>query len=412
MKTLHILNEMISTECTYREGLELINRVSAPLAEQASRILDPLDQMVFTKGLELLEKITAKQATIERLFGTLQSQLTTDIDEGALMSTIAMLNNILEQAAKDYANYAIFYENFAQNLAPKLNDVEAQRQIQHLLNKAGGNHQTLASFLITPVQRFIRYHMLINELYRSIPDEHPAKAHFLDLNTLSGEYCQNINQTAEFFASVKEKYTSIILHNDSKFRRHVKECLDDIMQGIHQPPHLLDILRSSGLIINCKHKKFSNKREYHFVNQAGETIFDIIVNRHAMAFQFTEHFDALPINEKIALFRLQYFLTLSIENRTGRQMTHYHTKQNLGILGEVDYVNLGTNDVDEDEDNDHGIAVISPTVTPAFGKILNNRLKLNPGLTRQGSYVKPEYDGRIQPAEYPLAMKWQLPGLA
>lgn len=441
MVTSNILNEMILTENNYRKVLAIINTIRTNLLERAELDLDALDKNELSKGLDLIERISNQQTQIQFLFEELKSQLISAdntlknaIDQASLNDVIHSLKMALKQVAKDYANYSIFYENYAKNIAPKLKTDKVQRAI----NRAGGNSMPLAGLLINPIQRFPRYEMLFKELNKHTPKDHAASQPVNQLLQSTHENCQEINSVTEFFANVKQGYAGINLQNDSTFRRNVKNYLSNLMTGIHQEQQLIDMLNDLGLTITSKGKRFSNKRTYSFANQSGQKIFDIIVNRNAMSFQFTENFDRLPINEKIALFRLQYFLTMGIENNCQAIPVNDTTRRHLEILGEVDYyqqpsaISLDLDDEDDDTEivllPSHIPAAVAeeplvtlpaaeeePSVTPCFRQQLNTLFTLHKGLTRQGSLVK-QVSHDIENANTVInsntQQRWKLPGLA
>lgn len=436
MVTSNILNEMIHTEHNYRKILAVTNTIRTNLLERAKIDLDALDQNELSKGLDLIQRISEKQTQIELLFKALKANLIsndntlmTELNLDSFNDIINSLKTALAHVAKDYANYSIFYENYSKNIAPKLDTDKLQRAI----NRAGGNHLSLSSLLINPIQRFPRYVMLFIELNKHIPQNHLAKQAVGELVQSTQETCQGIDSVSEFFANIKQSYAGINLLNDSTFRRNVKNYLNGLMTGIHQESPLADTFNALDLTIASKGKRFSNKRTYSFSSQSNQKIFDIIVNRNAMSFRFTEHFDRLPVNEKIALFRLQYFLTMGIENNFKAISVNNATKRHLEILGEVDYyqqpsitsLDLDDEDYDEDEETE---MVLSPSlmptaveeessVTPCFRQHLNTLFTYHKGLTRQGSLLKQvshdiENANAVINTNTNTQQRWRLPGLA
>lgn len=431
MSAYQVINELIHTENTFQKSLASINAIRHVFEKRAALDLDALDSSALFKGMDLIQRISDKQTQISLLFDSLKSHLISDennlmavINQNTFNDTLKSLKTALAQAAKDYANYFIFYDNYTQNIAPKLK----VNKLQSAINRMNGHNTTLGGLLITPIQRFPRYQMLFKELGKHLPTAHPAKQPIEALSELTRENCVQMNEVVQFYANVKQGYAGIDLHNDSTFRRQVKGYLNDLMTGTNQPEHLNDALRESGLTITTTGKRFSNKRAYHFTKPNGQTVFNIVVNRNSLSFRFTENFDSLPAHEKIALFRLQYFLTMEIENRFQAIAANDATKRHLEILGEVDYLNtLSTLDLDSDDETDDENYLQIPAASLAltftdedesvaeasdFRKHLNTLFMHHKGLTRQGSLLKENHDNLTQPTYGEHAPRWKLPGLA
>lgn len=156
-KRIFVIQEIVSTELTYVERLRLVlEEIFTPLRNL--KILDDGDVLNQFHGLELIYNLHSRHS----IHGSTSQNL-----------KFVDLFDELSDNVNIYSEYLANYEPAMQRRAQLL---VANRKFADFVDKAEKERlmgQMLESFLILPVQRIPRYRLLLEQLIKYTPEDHP-----------------------------------------------------------------------------------------------------------------------------------------------------------------------------------------------------------------------------------------------
>jgi len=182
--------ELFETEQTYFNSLMLLDsHFSKPL--QASGLIDPEDiKIIFPDCLQTIISISA--AMMEGLEPSLEGGNGEGLLFGATLTKIVVL-------MKQYSLYINNYDQ-AINLVAKLK--KSNPDFAHFMLEKESDpvcNGTVESLLITVIQRIPRLVLLIQDLLKHTPDDHPDFAPLAEASTKIREVAQYINEERRKF---------------------------------------------------------------------------------------------------------------------------------------------------------------------------------------------------------------------
>ncbi|XP_078499661.1 dynamin-binding protein isoform X2 [Lissotriton helveticus] len=183
-KRLKILEELIQTEKDYVRDLEMcVEQIMVPLQRSQAHNID-----------------------FEGLFGNIQAVLTVS---KMLLSAFEASDSVGTVFLKHRAELEDVYKEYCQNHEEAIALLEAYEKDDKIQNHileyleilksmyrewGGTNYINLGSFLIKPVQRVMRYPLLLMELLNATPESHPDKAPLTEAVLVVKEINVNINE--------------------------------------------------------------------------------------------------------------------------------------------------------------------------------------------------------------------------
>ncbi|XP_055649831.1 dynamin-binding protein isoform X2 [Falco peregrinus] len=185
-KRSKVIEELLQTERDYIRDLEMcVERIMMPL-QQAQDVSLPVPQM--------------QNIDLEGLFGNIHMVISFSKQ---LLSTLEASDAVgpvfLAQRAELESVYRVYCQNHDEAIAlleTYEKDEKMQKLLLDLLDSLRGctNYINLGSFLIKPVQRVMRYPLLLMELLNATPEAHPDKAPLTAAVLAVKEINVNINE--------------------------------------------------------------------------------------------------------------------------------------------------------------------------------------------------------------------------
>lgn len=172
-KRMHIMEEILSTERTYVTQLREIFSIYAEPIEKNELLCSDLHRLVFN---DLSVILLLNQEFLNELEATYQQYLV-DVENGVASSLIGHLFKRRSPTFKLYTNYINNYEQSLHVIEEQTERNKAFRSFrnsvsQHLI-QTNSRNTDLSSFMILPVQRIPRYQLLLRDLIKSTPIDHP-----------------------------------------------------------------------------------------------------------------------------------------------------------------------------------------------------------------------------------------------
>jgi hypothetical protein len=194
-----VLREIYTSECTYVEGLMLLNHQY--IAQCKSVLSDDEARVVFGN----IATITTFNKT---LLKDLRVRLSTWTDTELVADIFATMIPFFKM-----------YEQFCSNhpaANAKLMELKKKKDVQKFLATGEANvQQKIESLLITPVQRLPRYVMLLRDLLKHTPDSHPDFAKLTEVVGKIDGVASSVNRGMRTTDAQKQFYE---LQQQKKFK--------------------------------------------------------------------------------------------------------------------------------------------------------------------------------------------------
>lgn len=162
------IEELVETEKNYLEALEMIDAKFMKPLKECQDILSPSDwEKIFTGYRKLL--------SIHHEFLQLLEKASSHMADGTTLTIPDCFMTFKEK----FLYYGEFCSNLtrSQELLSKLcqNNVQLQKKIMECQKAANGGKFKLHDLLAIPMQRVLKYHLLINELIKNTDEHHAEK---------------------------------------------------------------------------------------------------------------------------------------------------------------------------------------------------------------------------------------------
>ncbi|KAJ2928619.1 hypothetical protein H1R20_g8433, partial [Candolleomyces eurysporus] len=186
-KRQHALHELLSSERAYASDLALIREVHIPLALA--------ELAVFSDGF---------CDELERALGSL-------VDGGVGEDCVGKLFlQIIPDLEKPYQLYITKHPGALQHLQNLTQTPALQAYLSYTRSIASSVSHAwdLASLLIKPVQRLLKYPLLLSAIIDETPDSHPDKENLRQARTMMEEVARNVNEVRRRAEVIKDVLTS------------------------------------------------------------------------------------------------------------------------------------------------------------------------------------------------------------
>ncbi|KAJ1981552.1 hypothetical protein H4R34_002021 [Dimargaris verticillata] len=166
-----IVHEILATEQTYVEGLQLIEKVLyAPLRQATIR---PTTAILPTRRInDIFANLTDIINVNQEFLRQLEARLTSE----AWSSDTSCVGDIFIEIAPYFKMYAVYMRNFQRALASirsSMDSLPAFRQLVQSVNALPElKNLSIESYLMLPIQRLPRYRLLLAELVQHTPSDH------------------------------------------------------------------------------------------------------------------------------------------------------------------------------------------------------------------------------------------------
>ncbi len=389
-----LAEELVRTEESYIKSMALIVAHTDEIIEYARNNptagttgLDNLDISILTHGLALMGKIHEKHLAVLEQAQELQDALQAGDDVEDICNE---LDRLIKDLVNDHVNYAVFNNQYlTMEIYKKFGS--GSSELSNIVTGEEHNTQVLSNTLIMPVQRLPRYVMLFADMAKCYLKDGVEDNAVITLASKVKDSAKILNSKLDAVETLFGNNVNILkFDNDSAFRKNVKTELNSLMSNFNASEMAGELTMSS------KGKKFSNKRYYNLSNGDG-IVFSIKVNKNTMTFIYPEQFKLLTGAQKQNVFNLQHQLVVSLEDSLKQQSPH---REMLATISDGHFAfQNGFNEFEQDlseDSNDDNIDIEQPSADLLFRAELNQRLKLNRGLSREGSFVAPVRNGVLK----------------
>ncbi|KAF8161718.1 hypothetical protein K438DRAFT_2070497 [Mycena galopus ATCC 62051] len=202
-KRQHALHELMSSERAYASDLTLILEVHIPLAQGPMTAEDI--KLIFGNIAELAELSDVFCEALERTIGSaLDDPDATDDHIGELFLRFA------PELEGPYKQYITRHPSALAHLTalPVTPELTAYHQKTRDLAVSLSHAWDLASLLIKPVQRLLKYSLLITAIIDATAPTHPDRPHLLDARTAMEDVARQVNEGRRRAEVVKEVLTA------------------------------------------------------------------------------------------------------------------------------------------------------------------------------------------------------------
>ena len=188
-----VIKELFTTELSYCKSLQQIVKVCIPLTA-LQKPFKPEQQTVIFGNIEFVYAVNAT------LLGKLHTALANWND------TTCIIGDVMLGAIKFFKPYGTYLAEYSTALK-LLEELEAKNKAVAKYTAAcqeecGG--LTLTSLLVTPVQRIPRYILLLQEIIKFTPQEHPDLKNLTDALVAVKRYADDMNKTVKLSENKKE----------------------------------------------------------------------------------------------------------------------------------------------------------------------------------------------------------------
>ncbi|KAF3815490.1 hypothetical protein GH733_016443 [Mirounga leonina] len=234
-KRLKIIKELIQTEKDYLNDLELcIREVVQPLRNKQ---IDRLDVDSLFSNIESVHQISAKLLS-------LLEEATTDVEPA--MQVIGEVFLQIKGPLEDiYKVYCYHHDEAHSVLESYEKEEELKQHLSHCIQSLKGkpNLLDMGSLMIKPIQRVMKYPLLLCELQGSTPPSHPDFRALGDAFTAVKDINVNINELKrrkdlvlkykknDEDESLKDKLSKLNIHSISKKSKRVTNHLKILTRG-------------------------------------------------------------------------------------------------------------------------------------------------------------------------------------
>ncbi|XP_074084864.1 rho guanine nucleotide exchange factor 38 isoform X2 [Macrotis lagotis] len=237
-KRSNIIKELIQTEKDYLNDLELcIREVVQPLKNKQ---IDRFDADGLFSNIQSVHQISAKLLS-------LLEEATTDV-EPAMQVIGGVFLQIKSPLEDIYKIYCYHHDEAHTMLECYEKDEELKQHMRHCIQSLKGkpNLLDMGSLLIKPVQRVMKYPLLLCELRNSTPPSHPdyreledALAAVKDINVNINELKRRKDLVLKYKKndedeSLKDKFSKLNIHSISKKSKRVTNHLKILTRGESQ----------------------------------------------------------------------------------------------------------------------------------------------------------------------------------
>uniref|UniRef100_A0A8C5KKP1 Rho guanine nucleotide exchange factor 38 n=1 Tax=Jaculus jaculus TaxID=51337 RepID=A0A8C5KKP1_JACJA len=237
-KRAKVIQELIQTERDYLNDLELcVREVVQPLRNKQ---IDRLDMESLFSNIESVHQISAKLLS-------LLEEATTDV-EPAMQVIGEVFLQIKEPLEEIYKTYCYHHDEAHSVLESYEKEEELKQHLSHCIQSLKGkpNLLDMGSLMIKPIQRVMKYPLLLCELLNSTPPSHPdyralenAFAAVKDINVNINELKRRKDLVLKYKKndedeSLKDKLSKLNIHSISKKSKRVTNHLRILTRGESQ----------------------------------------------------------------------------------------------------------------------------------------------------------------------------------
>lgn len=185
-----LVKEIVSTEQTYVDSLEKLNTIIAPL-------LDPSYYIEEFNIIQDLQLINSNAGIIIRYSKLLLEDLVPRAESFSTTTCIGDIFLILADYMKVYTQYIKVYEPFMSKFVQCMNK---NKVLKEKMNQS--EFLAFESCLICPVQRIPRYQLLIQDLLKVTPQEHPDYPQLQQALKKVAEIGNFVNEMQKFYEGI------------------------------------------------------------------------------------------------------------------------------------------------------------------------------------------------------------------
>ncbi|PRP74427.1 hypothetical protein PROFUN_06556 [Planoprotostelium fungivorum] len=184
-----VVREMYTSEATYHAQLQsLVTGYIQPA--KAEKVFTDFECKDIFSNVEILKKVS------EDILKGLREPL----DDWSPTQKVAYVLKNMAPVMKMYITYCINYDS---SLA-KLEESKKRNSVQNFLKSGEKENPSLQTLLITPVQRLPRWVLLLRELLRKTPPEHPDFDDITEAQTKISEIVGQLNENVRKSETVKK----------------------------------------------------------------------------------------------------------------------------------------------------------------------------------------------------------------
>ncbi|KAJ1925484.1 hypothetical protein IWQ60_004533 [Tieghemiomyces parasiticus] len=234
-KRTRILQEILTTERTYVEGLLLVDRLLYTPLHRASRSGGtaaptsggPPPPTLSTKRVADIFANFSDILNVNREFlAQLEARFRPDPTHSALLDTDLCIGDVFLSVAPFFKMYSVYIRNFHRALTLLRTTVETSAGFRAFIRTVNAHPElkslTIDSYLMLPIQRLPRYRLLLADLTRHTPDSHPD-------HPLVTRALQVIEEVAQFVNDMirqHEMYTAMVA---------IQKCLHGFQDNLLVP---------------------------------------------------------------------------------------------------------------------------------------------------------------------------------
>jgi hypothetical protein len=199
---VNVIKELYQSEVNYNFQLKL--------AHQDALNRGDVNTAKLQEGL-----IQQSDKLIGDLRGYRGAAMAGDFDTALKGVATALDSKFFANSVKGFSDASIHYNNMARNTA---NSSVTQEQKEEILRSLSDNYRTaptdevlksadnatVQSLNITPVQRNMRYGLLINELVKNLPENSDTKETFVSISKMTGISAKSVNMNVDHQEKSKE----------------------------------------------------------------------------------------------------------------------------------------------------------------------------------------------------------------
>eukprot|EP01095_Lingulamoeba_sp_RSL-Kostka_P007919 TRINITY_DN2582_c0_g1_i1.p1 TRINITY_DN2582_c0_g1~~TRINITY_DN2582_c0_g1_i1.p1 ORF type:complete len:501 (+),score=122.08 TRINITY_DN2582_c0_g1_i1:60-1505(+) len=266
-KKINVAKELLETERIYVWNLKLlISSYLKPIKKIPVKILTKELSLELTGLYQILEVISSYHHSF-------LTALQEKIINGTIKPDTQLGDAFLEMSSylKSYKQYVNHYQKVVPVLAKRKNDPKLQEVLNNM-NNVATRGKGMKDFLIMPVQRIPRYNMLLSDLVKNTPSDHPdydalciAKEQILiiakDVEETSddSEKLQRLMTLASEIILPKKSHLTIV----APHRRF--EWEKDLVISSSKEEKLRHIFACNDMLLITKQTKVSKEIKYKYV---------------------------------------------------------------------------------------------------------------------------------------------------
>eukprot|EP01095_Lingulamoeba_sp_RSL-Kostka_P001601 TRINITY_DN1230_c0_g1_i1.p1 TRINITY_DN1230_c0_g1~~TRINITY_DN1230_c0_g1_i1.p1 ORF type:complete len:464 (+),score=121.21 TRINITY_DN1230_c0_g1_i1:772-2163(+) len=255
---LNVLDELLNTEKTYLEDLEiLVNKFKAPLIENK----------LVTEGQAV--KIFSNVGVILNFHQELYEELRKKISDPTLANEIeSCVTKIFSDSVEMFKSYVSYSINYVKALRIIKEMCQKDNTIKEFLENISNeqNNLRMIDFLIKPIQRLCKYPLIFRELLKHTPNDHQEYQFMTETMNQLQEVTNHVNEcnlkaeSQQKLQDLQPRITGFII-NDNRERKFFFEDIFVIVTDKEKGKNRTAFLFNDVILIT----RYKNKK-WHTVN--------------------------------------------------------------------------------------------------------------------------------------------------